>query len=118
MKKYVTKAINVTATSGGSSGNVLYTCPSRFNAMIFFLHIASRTTNNEGITIQWFDASASTYFFILNGFLMANNNAHEVGGSGAHIVLQPGDKIVCSTSSAANFDVSMSVEEVFRTQND
>jgi hypothetical protein len=35
----VTKGIVVTATSGGASSNVVYTCPAFFDAEIDFLRI-------------------------------------------------------------------------------
>ena len=35
----VTKSLSITATSGGASGNVLYTCPNNFDAEVTFLHI-------------------------------------------------------------------------------
>lgn len=114
--KHVTEGINVTATSGGASGQVLYTCPPHFNAMVHFFHIASHTANNEGITVEFYHAEDTTYHLLLNAFAMANNSSHEVGGAGAHIALHPGDKLICSTTNSGNFDVVISVEEISRTQ--
>jgi hypothetical protein len=114
--KFVTKGLNVTSTSAGASAQVIYTCPPRFNANVNFFHVASHTNNNQGITVEWYHVETTTYHKLLNAFVMANNSSHEVGGAGAHIALHPGDKIVCSTTSAGNFDVIISVEEKIRTQ--
>ena len=114
--KHVTEGLNVTATSGGASGQVLYTCPERFDAMVHFFHIASHTVNNAGITVEFYHAEDTTYHVLLNSFAMPNNSSHEVGGAGAHIALHPGDKLVCSTTNSGNFDVVISVEEISRTQ--
>lgn len=116
LAKYVTEGLNVTATSAGASGNVIYTCPPRFDAIINFLHITSHTNNNQGITIEWYHAENTAYRKLLNLLTMASNSSHEVGGTGAHIALHPGDQIVCSTNSNGNFDVIISVEELPRTQ--
>ena len=116
MSKFVTIGLTVTATSGGASGNVLYTCPARFNSAITFFHITSSTSDNKKITIELYRADTTTYHKLLNGFNMTASSAHEVGGAGAHIAMSPGDKIVCSTDTASNFDVLVSVMETRRLE--
>ena len=42
--KYFTKAKNLSATSGGASGDVVYTCPNNHVSLITFLHISNGAT--------------------------------------------------------------------------
>ena len=42
--KYFTKAKNLSATSGGASGDVVYTCPNNHVALITLLHISNGAT--------------------------------------------------------------------------
>lgn len=116
MSKFVTTGLSVTATSGGASGNVLYTCPARFNGEITFFHISSGTSANKKITVEFYHAETTTYHKLLNALDMAASSSHEVGGAGAHIAMHPGDKIVCSTDTASNFDVLISVTETRRLE--
>lgn len=118
MAKFVTDGITVTSTTSGAGANVLYTCPSRFNSHVRFLHISCGASNNNHVTIEWYHAEDQVYHKLLNSFAMATGTAHEVGGSGAHLYLHPGDKLVCSTDASGNFDVTISVEETPRTQTD
>ena len=110
--KFVTEAIRVSATSGGASGNVLYTCPANFSAHVHFLLVSAGIQANKKITIQFYHEEDATYHYLVNGLDMAANAIRHIV-EGNFITLHPGDKIVCYTDTANNFDVTVSVEEFF-----
>ena len=110
--KFLTESITVSATSGGASGNVLYTCPPNFSAHVHFLLISSGIQANKKISIQFYHQEDTTYHYLVNALSMASNAIQQVI-NGNFITLHPGDKIVCFTDTVNDFDVTMSAEEYF-----
>ena len=110
--KFVTESKNITATSGGASGDVLYTVPPNHSAIITFLFISAGNTNNKHISIQFYHDDDSGYHHILNRLAMANNTIENVS-NGSRFNLHQNDKLVCFSDSSGNFDVTVSVEEFF-----
>jgi hypothetical protein len=113
--KFKTDGINVTATSGGASGQVLYTCPNNFSAAVRFLHISSGTSANKKITVEYYNAERLQYEPILNSYAMGASASFNLV-NGGFFYLHSGDKVVCSTDTSGNFDVMISVEEFFDPQ--
>ena len=61
-----TESIAVTATSGGASSNVLYTCPNNFDAVVTFLHISNGAASTDTVSSQWYHAKDNAYYTIVN----------------------------------------------------
>jgi len=59
--KTVSESKTVTATSGGSSGDVLYTCPNNHDAVIEYLCASNGGSSNQKITIEFYHANDTTY---------------------------------------------------------
>ena len=74
----VTKGLTVTATSGGASSNVVYTCPANHDAEIDFLHITNGASSNHNVSIQWYHADTSTYYHILNDKSIAGKDVYNI----------------------------------------
>ena len=110
--KFVTESKNITATSGGASGNVLYTVPPNHSALVDFLLISAGNSNNTHIYIQFYHDDDSLYHNIVNKLAMTNNTVQQLMG-GVRLNLHQNDKLVCYTDSTGNFDVTVSVEEFF-----
>lgn len=110
--KFTSKFVSVTATSGGASGDVLYTCPSNFTGIVRYLHISNGDAQKK-ITIQYYDSASNSYDHIANNFKPDANTIHDVIPGGAFLVLHAGDKLVCSKESGGVFDVTCSVEELY-----
>lgn len=108
----VTKGLTVTATSGGASSNVVYTCPNNFDAEIDFLHITNGDTANHNISLQWYHAETNTYHHILNDKSVAGKDVYNVITSD-RIYLHSGDKITAFDGSSANLEVFLSGKEYF-----
>lgn len=106
----VTKGLTVTATSGGASSNVVYTCPANFDAEIDFLHITNGGTANHNISLQWFHSDTNTYHHILNDKSVAGKDVYNVITSD-RIYLHAGDKITAFNGTSGNLEVFLSGKE-------
>ena len=108
----VTKGIVVTATSGGASSNVVYTCPPFFDAEIDFLHITNGATANHNISIQWYHAETNTYHHILNDKAIAGKDVYNIITSD-RIYLHAGDKITAFNGVSGSLEVFLSAKEFY-----
>ena len=108
----VTKGLTVTATSGGASSDVVYTCPNNFDAEIDFLHITNGDSANHNISIQWYHADTTTYHHILNDKAITGKDVYNVITSD-RIYLHAGDKITAFDSSSSNLEVFLSGKEFY-----
>tara|TARA_Y100000114_G_scaffold139788_1_gene144108 strand:- start:317 stop:682 length:366 start_codon:yes stop_codon:yes gene_type:complete len=113
--KYFTSAKDLSATSGGASGDVIYTCPANFISLIKFLHVSSGASSAKKYSLQFFEAATSTYHFIIDEHSVAANGIEEVVEGGAFLALAAGDKIIGFEESSSDFHVIISGEEHFQT---
>ena len=90
----VTKSLTITATAGGASGDVLYTCPANFDAEVDFLHITNGAASTDTVYVQWYHSEQSTYHTIVNAKQIAGNNVYDVIQGGNVFYMHSGDKIV------------------------
>lgn len=112
--KFFTKATDLSATAGGSSADVIYTCPTNFVSLIRFMHVSNGSSNNKKYSIQWYEASTSTYHFVVDARSLSANSLEEVVHGGAYLALAAGDKIVGFEESSSDFHVVISGEEHFQ----
>jgi len=110
----VTKGLTVTATSGGASSNVVYTCPANHDAEIDFLHITNGASSNHNVSIQWYHADTSTYYHILNDKSIAGKDVYNIITSD-RIYLHAGDKITAFDGSSGSLEVFLSGKEFFNS---
>jgi lipopolysaccharide biosynthesis glycosyltransferase len=108
----VTKGITVTATSGGASSNVVYTCPLHFDAEIDFLHITNGATANHNVSVQWYHAESDTYHHILNDKAIAGKDVYNIITSD-RIHLHAGDKITAFNGVSGSLEVFLSGKEFY-----
>ena len=106
-----TKSIAVTATAGGASSNVLYTCPTNFDGVVTFLHISNGAASTDNVSIQWYHAEEDVYFTILNNKAIAGNDVYDMITSD-RLFLHQGDKIT-AFNGGGTIGVTVSVEEFF-----
>lgn len=104
-----TKSIAVTATAGGASSNVLYTCPTNFDGVVTFLHISNGAASTDNVSIQWYHAEEDVYFTILNNKAIAGNDVYDMITSD-RLFLHQGDKITCF-NGGGTIGVTIAVEE-------
>jgi len=108
----VTKGLTVTATSGGASSNVLYTCPANHDAEIDFLHITNGASANHNVSLQWYHAETNTYHHILNDKAIAGKDVYNVITSD-RIYLHAGDKITAFDGASGALEVFLSGKEFY-----
>ena len=106
-----TESVTVSATSGGASGNVLYTCPANHDATVDMLMATNGASSSQKITIEFYHADNTTYHNFIEAKTVAGNTTLNVL-DGARMHLHAGDKLVCS-KDGGTFDAIMSAREFF-----
>tara|TARA_R100000773_G_scaffold41659_1_gene38327 strand:+ start:1681 stop:2046 length:366 start_codon:yes stop_codon:yes gene_type:complete len=112
--KYFTAAKNLSATAGGASGDVIYTCPNNFVSLIKFLLISNGATGAKKYSIQWYEAATTTYHSVVDEVSLAASTNEKVIEGGAYIALSAGDKIIGFEESSSDFQVTLSGEEHYQ----
>ena len=112
--KYFSTAKDLSATSGGASGDVIYTCPNNFISLVKFLHVSSGASSAKKYSLQWYEAATTTYHFIIDEHSIAANGIEEVIEGGAFLALSEGDKIIGFEESSSDFHVIVSGEEYYQ----
>ena len=112
--KYFAKAKNLSATAGGTSGDVVYTCPNNHVALITFLHVSNGSSNNKKYSLQWYEAATTTYHFIVDEHSLSSNSLEEVIQGGGYLALAAGDKIVGFEDSSSDFHIILSGAEYYQ----
>ena len=112
--KYFTKAKDLSATAGGASGDVIYTCPNNFISLIKFMHVSIGATSTKKYSLQWYEASTTTYHFIVDEHGLSGHSLEEVIQGGGYLALSAGDKIVGFEESGADAHIIVSGEEYYK----
>ena len=112
--KFFSAAKDLTATAGGASGNLIYTCPNNYVSLIKLLHVSNGSSSTKKYSLQWYEASTTTYHFIIDDHSIAGNGLEEVIEGGAYLALSAGDKIVGFEESSSDFHVILSGEEHYQ----
>ena len=107
-----TAALTVTATTGGASANVVYTCPPRHDATIDFLHVSNGATAVQNITLQWYHADTNTYHHIINDKAIPGKDVYNIVTSD-RIHLHAGDSISAFDGASGNLEVFISVKQFY-----
>ena len=112
--KYFAKAKNLSATSGGASGDVVYTCPNNHVALITFLHVSNGATGAKKYSIQWYELATTTYHSVVDEVSLAASTNENVIQGGGYLALAAGDKIIGFEESSSDFHVTISGAEYYR----
>ena len=112
--KYFTAVKDLSATAGGASGDVVYTCPNNYVAVVKTMLISNGASSAKKYSLQLYDASATSYLTIADETTLAANTNDFIVQGGACIALQAGDKIVAFEESSSDFHITVSGEEYFK----
>tara|TARA_R110000796_G_scaffold27568_1_gene75886 strand:- start:4068 stop:4442 length:375 start_codon:yes stop_codon:yes gene_type:complete len=107
-----TQAITITATAGGASSDVLYTCPPHHDAEIDFLHVSNGSSSTRNFTLQWYHNDNTTYYHLVNDKAIAGKDVYNVVTSD-RIYLHAGDKITAFVGASASLSAFISVRQFF-----
>jgi len=107
-----TEALTVTATAGGASANVIYTCPPFHDATVDFLHVSNGSTAVQNITLQWYHADTNTYHHIINDKAVPGKDVYNIVTSD-RIHLHAGDSISAFDGASGNLEVFISVKQFY-----
>jgi len=110
--KLTTEGSTITSTSAGASADVVYTVPTNYSAIVKFLHLSNGTSGAKKASVQLFDASSSSYKFLVNALSMSGNTVHDVV-AGNDLALHQGDKIVAFIEAGMTLDIVVSVQEYY-----
>jgi hypothetical protein len=79
------------------------------------MYIHNTGGSTKHITVQWFDASASSTIDILTTYDFTSKQYLQFDGN-AYIVLEEGDKIKITTQSASSFSFIATFEQIGLTR--
>ena len=105
-----TESITVTATAGGASSNVVYTCPNFYDAIVTFLHISNGAASTDNVSIQWYHNETNASCTLLHPQSIEGNDVYNMI-TGDRLYLHAGDKITAFNGGGNNLGVTVSVEE-------
>ena len=105
-----TESIAITATAGGASSNVIYTCPNFYDAIVTFLHVSNGASQTDTVSIQWYHKKDNAYYTIVNNKSIAGNDVYNMITSD-RLYLHAGDKITAFNGGGSSMGVTVSVEE-------
>ena len=105
-----TESITVTATAGGASSNVVYTCPNFYDAIVTFLHISNGASQTDNVSIQWYHKEDNAYYTIVDNKSIPGQDVYNMITSD-RLHLHAGDKITAFNGGGSNLGVTVSVEE-------
>ena len=109
--KYHTKGYTLSATTGGASADVLYTCPPNYNCTVRYLHISNSNSSTQNVNVQFYHAEDNDYHYIVRDISVAGKSLLNLV-NGGYFFMHAGDKIVAfSAGSPSSFDIMVSVEE-------
>ena len=108
----LTESKSITATAGGASGDVLYTCPARSDAEVDMLFITNGGSSTAKITIEFYHADDTAYHNLVNDKSVSGNDTFNVL-TNSILYLHAGDKLVANKDSGSTFDITVSAKEFY-----
>jgi hypothetical protein len=93
----------------------VYTVPTGYYAKFTVMYIHNTGGSTKHITVQWYDASASTTLDILTSYDFTSKQYLQFDGA-AYIVLEEGDRLQITTQSASSFSFIATFEQIGLTR--
>jgi hypothetical protein len=97
--------------NSGTSAEDVYVCPANAVAEVTFIHIVNGGASTNTIEVEWYVAADSYTSHFLKGKSL--NAGDYVSFNQIDLVLQPGDKIQVTPTSAGHIDTILTVTETF-----
>jgi hypothetical protein len=110
---YKSRSIGVNLTAG--SDNTIYECPNNWTAHMVLLFVTNHGSGNKTLTIEWYDSSTSTWYYILGGYTL--NGYGYLMLADSYLVLNAGDKMRITPEAGSSMSATVTVEEYFDPAN-
>jgi hypothetical protein len=104
------RALSVGVSPTAAVDTTVYTCPTGYYSKFTVMYIHNTGGSTKHITVQWFDASASSTLDILTEYNFTSKTYLQFDGN-AYIVLEEGDKIKITTEAGSAFSFIATFEE-------
>ena len=97
--------------NSGTSVEDVYVCPANAVAEVTFIHVVNGGASTNTIEVEWYIAADSYTSHFLKGKSL--NAGDYASFNQIDLVLQPGDKIQVTPTSAGHIDTILTVTETF-----
>ena len=97
--------------NSGTSTEDVYVCPANATAEVTFIHVVNGGGATNSIELEWYVAADSYTSHFLKGKSL--NASDYITFTNIDLVLQPGDKIQVTPTSAGHIDTIVTVTETF-----
>jgi len=97
--------------NSGTTTEEVYVCPANAVAEVTFIHIVNGGSSTNTVEVEWYVAADSYTSHFLKG--KSINASDYVSFNEIDLVLQPGDKIQVTPTSAGHIDTIITVTETF-----
>ena len=108
------KSARIKSVYGHNTGTTtedVYVCPANAVAEVTFIHVVNGGSSTNSVEVEWYvDADSYTSHFLKGKSINASDY---VSFNQIDLVLQPGDKIQVTPSSAGHIDTIVTVTETF-----
>jgi len=108
------KPARIKSVYGHNSGTTtedVYVCPANATAEVTFIHVVNGGGATNSIEVEWYVAADSYTSHFLKGKSL--NASDYITFTNIDLVLQPGDKIQVTPTSAGHIDTIITVTETF-----
>ena len=108
------KPARIKSVYGHNSGTTtedVYVCPANAVAEVTFIHVVNGGGSTNTVEVEWYVAADSYTSHFLKG--KSINASDYVSFNQIDLVLQPGDKIQVTPTSAGHIDTILTVTETF-----
>ena len=108
------KPARIKSVYGHNSGTTtedVYVCPANAVAEVTFIHVVNGGSSTNTVEVVWYVAADSYTSHFLKG--KSINASEYVSFNQIDLVLQPGDKIQVTPTSAGHIDTILTVTETF-----
>ena len=97
--------------NSGTTTEIVYTCPANCVAELTFVHVVNGGGSTNSVDVEWYVAADDyTSHFLSRKSLGSGDNTTFID---IDLILQPGDKIQVTPTSAGHIDTILTVTETF-----
>ena len=97
--------------NSGTTTEIVYTCPANCVAELTFVHVVNGGGSTNSVDVEWYVAAEDYTSHVLSGkSLGSGDNTTFID---IDLILQPGDRIQVTPTSAGHIDTILTVTETF-----